>query len=105
MELTEKEKRDIIAVVVKISVEKMFETHLYSFAGKTYRQSGGGPIGLGITCAVARVCMSAWDKEWLERTGVANLIFEAAMRYMDDGRCVLYPVRPGWRWTSDWNIA
>ena len=81
VELTQKEKDDIVATVVKIAVKQMFETHIYSFGGKRYKQTGGGPIGLRSTCAVARVAMSAWDKKWLARLGVANILLEMACRY------------------------
>ena len=98
VELTQVEKDEILATVVKIAARKMFETHIYSFGGKRYKQSGGGRIGLRSTCAVARVAMSAWDNEWLKRIGGSNILLELACRYMDDGRAILYPIRPGWRW-------
>jgi len=31
--------------------------HYYTFGGKTFHQTRGGPIGLRGTCAVARVAM------------------------------------------------
>ena len=43
--LSEEEKKEIIATVVMISTKFMFSSHLYTFAGKTFRQSSGEPIG------------------------------------------------------------
>ena len=49
------EKNMIMAEVVKISTEIMFENHLYTFGGKVVRQKRGGPIGLRGACAIARL--------------------------------------------------
>ena len=92
------EKRRIVAEVMRLSVELMFETHCYSFGGKIYRQTEGGPIGLRSTCAVARVVMSRWDQKLKQRMVDSNISSEADGRYVDDGRLILYPIRSGWRW-------
>ena len=78
----------------------MFKHHYYSFDGKTFRQEKGGPIGLRGTCALARLCMQIFDVKWertLERIG---LIIWLTLRYMDDGRTYLPPIKPGWRWIN-----
>ena len=62
-----------------------------------YRQRSGGAIGLRATCAIARVTMNVWDKLWGKRIEDLNLRIELYTRYMDDGRIVGYPIRPGWR--------
>ena len=64
VKLTEEEKRMILAEVIKIVAEVMFENHLYTFGGKVYRQRKGGPIGLRGTCAIAQLVMCAWDRLW-----------------------------------------
>ena len=53
MTLTEEEKGELIANVVKVATETMFLKHYYCFGGKMFNQMGGGPIGLRGTCAVA----------------------------------------------------
>ena len=98
--LTEKEKNKIMAVVIKIITETMFRTHVYTFGGKVFRQSNGGPIGLRSTCSVARLVMKIWDNKWLARLSKMMVKIEAATRYMDDGRTALHPLRHGWRWTG-----
>ena len=67
VELTELERKLLVGEVLKIGVQTMFETHLYSFGGRVYRQRVGGPIGLRSTCALARVIMALWDIKWGER--------------------------------------
>ena len=41
-ELTEVEKKRVVAEVLRLGVELMFSTHLYSFGGRCYTQKGGG---------------------------------------------------------------
>ena len=43
----------------------MFRKHFYTFGGKNFLQSEGGPIGLRGTCAVARVIMQIFDRKWI----------------------------------------
>ena len=100
VKLTQEEKRMIVAEVVKIITEVMFETHLYTFGGKVYRQRRGGPIGLRGTCAIARLVMCHWDMRWKELMEKNRIRIEEYLRYMDDGRVFIYPIRPGWRWVQ-----
>ena len=85
---------------MKIATEFMFKSHIYTFAGKMYKQKTGGPIGLRGTCAIARLVMQVWDKKWLDRMAKLNVAIELAMRYMDDGRAILYAIKAGWRWAE-----
>ena len=98
--MTEDDKKELIATVVMISTEFMFRNHIYTFAGKLYKQSSGGPIGLRGTCAVARLVMQMWDSKWLDRMAKMNVVLELAMRYMDDGRTFMFAMRAGWRWVD-----
>ena len=52
----------LLARAVAIGVKAVFRNHLYQFAGKTYRQSNGAPIGVRLSCAVARLIMNTWDR-------------------------------------------
>ena len=45
LELTELEKKRVFSEVMRLAVELMFSTHLYSFGGRCYKQKEGGPIG------------------------------------------------------------
>ena len=67
MELTEWERRKVIAEVLRLSIELMYSTHLYSVGGRSYKQKQGGPIGLRSMCALARVVMGRWDTKWKDR--------------------------------------
>ena len=39
--------------MVRLVVEILFSTHLYTFGGEVFLQKDGGPIGLRGTCAIA----------------------------------------------------
>ena len=79
VELTEVEKRMIMAEVLRLSIEIMYTTHIYSFGGRSYKQREGGPIGLRSMCALSRVVMARWDCKWKERMQQNNIKVE------DDG--------------------
>ena len=64
--LTADERREILAAVTRLMVELMFDTHIYTFGGKLFKQAKGGPIGLRGTCALARLVMNVWDSLWEE---------------------------------------
>jgi hypothetical protein len=101
VELTAIEKKMIMSEVLRLSIELMFSTHIYSFGGKSYKQREGGPIGLRSTCALSRVVMARWDCKWKARMTESNLRVEDDGRYVDDARVFMYAVRPGWRWEGE----
>jgi hypothetical protein len=98
VELTKLEKKMIMSEVLRLSIELMFTTHIYSFGGRSYKQRDGGPIGLRSMCALARVVMARWDCKWKARMTENNIVVEDDGRFVDDARVFLYAVRPGWRW-------
>ena len=51
--------------VIKIITEVMFDTHIYTFGGKLFKQRKGGLIGLrGTHASIARLIMCHWDLRW-----------------------------------------
>ena len=101
VKLEEWEERELIATVIEIAATAMFERHFYTFGGKQFKQSGGGPIGLRGTCAVARLIMQLFDQKWktvLESWGIATWLIS---RYMDDVRAMLQAIKRGWRATPN----
>ena len=100
VKLTERQKRLIIAEVIKIIAEVMFKNHLYTFGGQVFKQKQGGHIGLRGTCAIARLTMCHWDRKWKNMIEENKVKVEAYMRYMDNGRALLHPLRHGWHWNN-----
>ena len=78
------EKKAILAAVIRIATETMFRRHYYTFGGKTFHQSGGGPIGLRGTCAVARIVLQIFDMKWGKLLRTLNVEIYGNVRYMDD---------------------
>ena len=95
------ERRLLVATVVRLATQAMFQHHYYGFAGTKYQQMGGGPIGLRGTCFIARLVPQVWDRRWMQRVEGAGLKIDLYSRYMDDGMLFLHPVKRGWRWTGE----
>ena len=100
MVLTKEEKKMIMSEVVGIIAEVLFDNHLYTFGGKTFKQKSGGPIGLRATCAIARLIMCSWDRAWMAKMVEGKVKINEYLRYMDDGRSFMPPFKHGWRWRS-----
>ena len=98
MKLTPRERKLIVAEVIRISTEVLFKNHLYTFGGKVFKQKEGGPIGLRGTCAVARLTMNFWDRGWKKKMEENRIIIKMFKRYMDDGRAFIAALKQGWRW-------
>ena len=79
----------MVASVVQVAIIVMMNTHLYSFNGKIYQQTSGGPIGLRAACACARVVMNSWDIACMRKMEMNNVVVNLGMRYMDDIRLFL----------------
>ena len=60
------------------------KNHLYSFADKKKRQGKGGPIGLVLTDATAKIYMTWWDKKVKQEAAKEGLEIILYRRYVDD---------------------
>ena len=96
--LSNKDKRKIIAKVIKVSIKTVFLHHMYQFRGQTYRQSSGGPIGLRLTSVVARIVMDSWMTSFLKMLVDEKIDVYAAVKYVDDVNVVISMLRLGTRW-------
>ena len=101
VELTELEKKKLFATALKIGVKTAFRTHLYQFGGRIYHQTSGGPIGLRLAGAAARIVMGEWDSILLKRLVENGMDIEMAMRYVDDIRIVTKVLKKGWKWQDN----
>ena len=103
LEATEQEKRILVAVCLEIGVRAVFDLHTYQFGGKLYLQSDGGPIGLRLTGACAKVVMAQWSvkvSEILERSHVEIWLSGG---YIDDIRYLTSRIDSGWRYNKKEN--
>ena len=97
-ELTEIEKRKLIACTMEIAVRAIFSNHLYEFDNKTYLQSDGGPIGVRLAGTVARAIMANWDSTLNKIMAEHNLTVRIISRYVDDIATLLTAIKMGVRW-------
>ena len=99
-EPTQLEKKNLLAAALEIGIRKMFSLHTYQFAGKLFQQTDGGPIGMRITGACARVVMAEWSirvNEILKQGGVEVFL---AGGYVDDIRYLIPEIECGKRWNQ-----
>ena len=78
-----------MALALEVGVKATMLGHMYQIDGKVYLQTDGGPIGLELSGALARVIMLLWDRELLHRLdrAAADTSWDlyTYMRYVDDG--------------------
>ena len=96
--LMQKRNSYLLAEAVSIGVKTVFLNHLYQFAGKTYMQRKGYPIGVRLSCAVARMVMNMWDRKLKTILDTNKLQLEEVFRYLDDWRGIMKALKAGWRW-------
>ena len=71
-----------------MGVKIVMSNHTYSVGDKFYLQTKGGPIGLELTGAIARVFMNSWDKKYLKKVKDNGLDMKMYTRYIDDSNQV-----------------
>ena len=79
----------------------IWENFCYRFAGKTYRQSSGGPIGARVTMCVARLIMQDWGERYRELLVNASLRIALLNNYVDDVRQGCTLLKMGMRFNED----
>ena len=99
-EPTEKEKIYLMAACLEIGVRTCFEHHVYQFGGRYYLQKSGGPIGMRITMAAARLVMCDWGLRMKEIFNKANIQTYLKAVYVDDKRSLMPAIKKGTRWVD-----
>ena len=61
------EKKKILALVLATLVDFVMGNHVYKVGDTIHLQTDGGPMGLKLTGAIARVVMMLFDKTYLEK--------------------------------------
>ena len=67
----------------------VMRNHYYLVGEEIRKQAEGGPIGLELTTALARMVMIWCDEKFLEKTGRAKIKIEMLDRYVDDGNFIV----------------
>ena len=71
-QLTEHDKKTIVACIVQQLVKLVFDNHYYYWEGQIYRQAQGCPMGLEGSCPISRLVMDAWAEKLEERAEISQ---------------------------------
>ena len=97
---TDGEKKIMLAQVVRVAMLAVLQNHTYQFNKEARLQSDGGPIGLELAGAMARVVMLWWDRKFLKLAELNHVEIFMYKRYIDDENMALKPLPPGTRWVQ-----
>ena len=79
----------------------MMSSTCYSFGGSIFLQKSGAGIGLRGSAAQAKVTMAMWDRRWASVMSSWSIIAQIFIRYIDDMRILLHPIKRGWKWSEE----
>ena len=95
---TEREQKILLAQVIRVASLAILQHHTYQFNEEVRLQSDGGPIGLELAVAMARVVMLWWDQKFLHLSIMNCISIYLYLRYIDDQNTALEPLPLGTRW-------
>ena len=100
-EPSERHKQMMMARAAEIGTRTVFENFMFSFGGKNYLQTKGGPFGARITMCAARLVMDDWGKRYTIILLNSGLKIWWIRGYVDDGRQVTGTMKLGMRYQQD----
>ena len=98
-DLTEPEKRRLMAGVLEVAVRACWENSVYQFGGRYFHQKKGGPTGASATMSASRVVMGMFGKTLIKMLEKVTKIWMKSL-YVDDLRLVVNLFR-NLRWNKD----
>ena len=102
-DMTDTEKRKLLALTLKLGVMEIMSNHVFEFGGSTFLQKDGGSIGLRMTGTIAQIVMDSWAKKMkisMESNGIKSYLFT---KYVDDVNMYVETIRKGSRWIGGKN--
>ena len=101
VELTDAERRLILAKAVKVTVKTIFMKHIYQFGGMKYKHVAGGPIGLCLMSLMGIVVMDTWALAFLSKLDTASAMIWALMKYVDNVNVMIDMLDLGVEWVEE----
>ena len=103
---TAAERRQMFALLLELMVIKVMGNHVYCFNGTNKLQLEGGPIGLKLSGAVAKVVMLSWSRRFRAATttslsSFANFDLYMLQFYVDDTMVATEELEPGCRFVKE----
>ena len=97
----EVEKANMISKLIEIVTKEVMSNHFYSVGDTIRKQTDGGPIGLQLTGAIARIVMLWWDDQFLGVASTAGIVIDMYERFIDDSNLVTEVIEAGWKFCSE----
>ena len=91
----------MIGVALEIAIVFFFKNFTYTFGGKLYVQTSGGPIGARLTMCAARLVLQQWREDFKVILEKAEIKEKLSRIYVDDNRCIVEKLRPGLRFNVE----
>ena len=98
--MSEEEKRLLLSKVLKVAVLTVFRHHQYQFAGVSYKQACGAPIGLRLTSIIARIVMDEWAARFITTLDQAKIRIHMITKYVDNINVIIGMLEMGSRWVN-----
>ena len=98
MDIDKETKDKLVATMVHLAMVVVMKTSCYSFGGKVYLQTSGSGIGQRVSACAAKIIMAIWDKELALSQRSWGIHINFFMRYIDDLRLCMFPIKKGWYW-------
>ena len=99
-EPTEAEMKILMAIMLEVSIKFFYDNFVYSFGGKNFVQSSGGPIGARLTMAMSRLVMQQWWEDFDKILSGSNIDCKMRAIYVDDGRMIIKKLQKGARYCN-----
>ena len=90
-------RRKILGKVLELAVITVYRSNVYRFAGKTYLQQDGSPIGLDLSGEIGRLVMAQFDMDFMDRCEKSRIHVDLNQRYVDDDDLVQPAIPPGYK--------
>ena len=99
---TPEERRLMVAMWLELMVLQVMGKHVYSFNGTNRLQLLGGPVGLKLSGALAKICMMSWSRMFMAKltlafTAITYFQLYVLQLYVDDTGVVVEELGPGCR--------
>ena len=91
----------MLTLLVKICTLVLMESTFYTFGGRIWKQAAGAGIGLRASACLAKLLMGILDKRWAQVQDSWGILCQILVRYIDDIRIYMFPIKEGWSWTQD----
>ena len=103
---THAERRQMLAMLLEVLIKKVMGNHAYSFNGINKLQLEGGPIGLKLSGAIAKIVMLSWSRRFMATTSAAlssftNFDLYLLLFYVDDTMAATEELEPGCRYVKE----